>query len=145
MLLLLIPVVIQGVIMLVDEFYFHQQRGLGLWERRGHPIDTFSVFVCYLFLVLKEPSDFNLKLYTGLCLLSCLLITKDEFVHTGQCTSMENWLHSLLFVLHPITLLAAGVIWHQRNNLWFLNIQLVVLFIFMFYQFFYWRFFAKNK
>lgn len=131
--------------MTFDEFYFHQKRGLDLWERRGHPIDTLSVFICYLFLVFKIPSEANLKVYIGLSLFSCLLITKDEFVHTGKCLPMENWLHSLLFILHPITLLAAGIIWLGKNDIFFLNAQLFVLFIFILYQVFYWRLFAKSK
>lgn len=131
--------------MFFDEFYFHRKRGLKKWEQVGHPVDTFFVFLAYLFISFNVPSEFNLKIYIGLSLLSSLIITKDEFVHTVECSAFENWLHSLLFVLHPITFMASGYIWHQNLYPTFLMIQPIVLFLIMLYQFFYWRLFEKSK
>ncbi len=145
MLLLLVPFALQGFAMFFDEFYFHHKRGLPLWERIGHPIDTLSVFSCYLFISLAEFNETNLYIYTGLCALSCLLVTKDEFVHTTHCDAKENWLHSILFILHPITFLSAGIIWFKNLNSDFLIIQPVVIFLFMIYQILYWSPLWKKK
>lgn len=142
---LLTPISIQAIAIFFDEFYFHHKRGLPLWEKNGHPIDTFFVFCCYIFIALNNPTELNMKIYIGLCALSCLIITKDEFVHTEKCDAAENWLHAVLFVLHPITFLAAGMIWKDGLSQQFLYIQSAVLFTFMLYQFFYWRFFGKSK
>ena len=105
---------IQGAAMVVDEFYFHRRRGLPLWEKFGHPLDTFSVLVCYGFLFSTRPSESFLWIYVGLCIFSCLLITKDEFVHTERCSAGENWLHAVLFVLHPVAFLVAALVWLQK-------------------------------
>jgi hypothetical protein len=40
-----------------------------------------------------------------------LLITKDEWVHADQCNAGEHWLHSVLFVVHPVVLITAGLMW----------------------------------
>lgn len=143
--ILILPIGIQGLAMFFDEFYFHHKRGLPLWEKIGHPIDTLSVFCCYLYLFLNSPTEANIKIYTAICVFSCLLITKDEFIHTEKCDAKENWLHALLFVLHPITFFAAGLIWIREVETHFLLIQTIVIFSFMLYQIIYWGFYGKSK
>lgn len=143
--LLLIPVALQSIAMFVDEFYFHRKRGLPRWERIGHPVDTFSVLICYLFLLVKLPTQENIYIYTALSAFSCLLITKDEFVHTERCEASENWLHALLFVLHPITFFCAGVIWYQNFSVDFLFLQPIIIVGFMLYQIIYWSRRAESK
>jgi hypothetical protein len=103
--------VVHGLLMAVDEFWFHRRRGLGRWERVSHPIDT-AVFLFCLGLLLfsnettrSEPWFF--WLYGISSGVSCLLITKDEWVHAHAAPPIEQWLHSLLFILHPILLIAA--------------------------------------
>ncbi len=144
MFLLMLPFILQGSAMFFDEVYFHRKRGLPLWERIGHPIDSLSVFACYLFIYLKAPTPSNINIYIGLCAFSCLLITKDEFVHTERCEALENWLHAVLFVLHPLTFLAAAVLWKEGLEPTFLQLQPIVIFIFMIYQIFYWRSYELN-
>jgi hypothetical protein len=139
------PIVFQGIIMTVDEFYFHHKRGLPLWEKIGHPLDSLTILICYSFLVLKIPIELNIKIYIGLSLFSCLFVTKDEFIHTENCEASENWLHSLLFILHPISLLAAGFIWIKQISPIFIKAQLLIVFIFMFYQIIFWGFRGKSK
>ena len=39
-----------------------------------------------------------------------LLRPKDEFVHSELCEPAENWLHAVLFILHPICFLSAELI-----------------------------------
>ncbi len=143
--LLLIPVAIQSIAMFVDEFYFHRKRGLPRWERVGHPIDTLSVLLCYLFLLVTLPTQENIYIYAGLCAFSCLLITKDEFVHSERCEASENWLHAILFVLHPITFLSAGIMWYQDLSVDFLFLQPLVVAGFMLYQIIYWSRHAESK
>ncbi len=48
---LAVPFALQGLAILVDEFYFHRRRGLPIWERWGHPLDTLSLLICWLFLL----------------------------------------------------------------------------------------------
>ena len=122
--------------MFVDEFYFHEKRGLPLWERVGHPLDTLTVVVCYSYL-LWGPEELNH--YLLLCGFSCLFITKDEFVHAPICPPVEQWLHSLLFIVHPISFLCAYLLW-KEGELSFLKIQLLITFIFMLYQIIRWSF-----
>lgn len=138
------PFLLQALAMMFDEFYFHHRRGLPSWERIGHPIDTVSVLVCYIY-VLVQPYDSNeLWIYITLCGISCLLITKDEFVHTRECEASENWLHALLFVLHPISFLSAGLLW-QQNDLDFLKIQTLLISFFLIYQILYWGRYGKRQ
>ena len=138
MTLLLVPFALQGVAMFFDEIYFHRRRGLPLWERIGHPIDSLSVLLCYGFIYFKDPTTFNIYIYLGLSSFSCLLVTKDEFVHTERCEARENWLHAFLFILHPISFLCAGIIWKENLSPQFLIFQPVIIFLFMMYQIIYW-------
>ncbi len=138
MALLAVPFLLQGAAMFFDEIYFHRKRGLPIWERVGHPLDSLSVFLCYLFIYLQSPTPTHIYIYVGLCAFSCLLVTKDEFVHTEKCEARENWLHAFLFILHPITFLCAGLIWTQNKSELFLLAQPIIIFVFMMYQIVYW-------
>ena len=125
--------------MLVDEGWCHRKRGLGRWERIGHPVDTLSVAACYAWLVFVKPELPNaLAIYIGLAAFSCLLITKDEPVHTRACDATESWLHSVLFVLHPIVFLGFGLVWRSGDHEWVLRAQLVLTLAFAAYQTIYW-------
>jgi hypothetical protein len=131
---LYLPFIFQGICMLVDEFYFHHKRGLPRWERLGHPLDTLTVLAALGYLLLPSV---NLNVYLGLSIFSCVFITKDEFVHKEQCPALEQWLHSLLFVLHPILFLSAYLLW-QENDFSFLQIQTGIIVGFLFYQILRW-------
>lgn len=160
--LILIPFIVQLIAMSVDEGYFHLKRGLPKWERIGHPIDTLSVLLCFLFVLFVPFSSGMLKVFIGLCVISCLLVTKDEFVHKHHCPASENWLHALLFINHPIILTATGLIWYalkeQAQISWigqwlsqkemlhtFLIIQAAGSTLFMIYQIVYWNFIWQEK
>lgn len=108
---LLLPFVVQMLCMAVDELHFHRQRCLPRWERWGHPLDTLMVLVCFGWLLLTPPSTQALGIYVGLCICSCLLVTKDEMVHHDHCSAAEHWLHAVLFIIHPLALLSAGLLW----------------------------------
>ena len=108
---LLIPFPLQMICMAVDEIHFHRRRGLPRWERLGHPLDTLTVLACFVWLLIATPSAFSLSIYAALSVFSCLFVTKDEPVHTKHCGSGEHWLHAMLFILHPLVLLCAGLLW----------------------------------
>lgn len=150
--LLIIPFLLQGLLMFVDEFYFHHKRGLPLWERLGHPLDTLTTLACYVFILMNEPSTNHILIYIGLACFSCLFVTKDEFVHAQECKAPEIWLHSILFILHPITFLVAAIIWAypifslQNQSLLFsaLKGQTLLIVCFLIYQIIYWSFYGKK-
>lgn len=133
-----------------DEFYFHHKRGLPLWERIGHPLDTLTVIGCYAFILMNDASPKNLAIYLGLVIFSCLFITKDEFVHSENSGPTEQWLHSVLFVLHPFCLISLLGYWYGAEFPKFLDAKDMILFssfiktqtiiitVFLTYQILYW-------
>jgi len=161
--LLLIPFIVQAIAIQVDEFGFHIKRGLPKWERIGHPLDTLSVLLCFLYIVFIPFSTAALTLFLILAVFSCILVTKDEFVHKECCPAKEQWLHALLFINHPIMLLSAGLLWpviseysplssyfsllQTRAHFFktFLFIQTGFVCTFMVYQIIYWNFVWKEK
>ena len=157
-----IPFVLQAIAITLDEGYFHIRRGLPKWERIGHPLDTFSVLLCMGFIIFFPFTSENLKLFSFLAIFSCILVTKDEFIHAHHCPASEHWLHALLFTLHPITLFLMGLIWPviqgYDSPLWLSNImdnpqalkftvhmQAFFMTIFFIYQIVYWNFIWKEK
>ncbi len=138
-LVLFFPLFLQALAMLVDEGLFHRRRGLPRWERLGHPMDTLTAALCYGWMVLARPSQPGaLAVLVGLACFSCLFITKDEFVHARLCSAGEQWLHSLLFVLHPLVFLSAGLLWWRGEQPWLLRGQLAMTLAFGGYQVVYW-------
>ncbi len=140
-----------------DEYFFHLKRGLPKWERVGHPLDTLSVLACFLFVLFIPYSWARLPYYIGLCLFSCIFVTKDEFVHKDVCPASEQWLHALLFINHPLLLGCVGLMWAKIGGscltLWlpdaatlktFLTLQSLIIFIFLSYQIIYWNFIWKE-
>jgi hypothetical protein len=143
--LLLVPPFLQTIAMVFDEWVCHKKRGLGRWERLGHPLDTLSVAACYGWLVARPPGTPNaLIVYVALAAFSCLLITKDEFVHVQVCDAREAWLHSVLFVLHPVVFFAFGTLWLMGHT-GFIRIQLGLTLAFAVYQFVYWSMWWKTR
>lgn len=158
----LIPFTLQALAMFFDEGYFHIRRGLPKWERIGHPLDTCSVLVCMGFILFVPFSTTNLIIYIALASFSSILVTKDEFVHKDHCPASENWLHAVLFTLHPITLACAGFMWPVVQGVevtpwianWldnksalhlFLKMQFSTMILFVIYQIVFWNFIWKEK
>jgi hypothetical protein len=128
--------------MVIDEFYFHHQRGLDPWERFGHPLDSMSVLVCFFWLTLAPLTHLSLMIYLGLAMLSCFFVTKDEFIHARTCLPGEQWLHAMLFILHPMIFAAAFTIRWIPEFASFspvLQGQIFAITGFMLYQFIYWN------
>lgn len=122
---------------LVDEFHFHRNRGLHRQEVIGYPINTLTVIACFLFLALAERNLATEKIYYLLAILSCLSITKDEWIHRKACSGGEMWMHSVLYILHPLLLFIAMLGWedHRATFLAFAGGAT----IYLFYQVTYWN------
>ncbi len=131
-------IVCQSVIMLVDEMYFHRRRVLPRWERIGHPLDTLTVLLCYALTLALPPSPLAVRLFAGFAVFSCLFVTKDEFVHARECRPLEQWLHALLFVLHPVVLAGIALLWIRHAHA-VLLLQAGLTLSFGLYQAVYWN------
>ncbi len=141
-----LPFVVQGAVIFFDEFYFHIKRGLPRWERIGHPLDTLSIIICFVYVLFVPFSKVTLLLFVILGVISCLFVTKDEFVHKEHCEASEQWLHALLFLNHPLVLFCLGWMWHSSSNFKpFISLQLVFVSLFCLYQLIYWNLVWKEK
>lgn len=138
MTLFIVAVVVQSLAILFDEFYFHRKRGLPKWEIIGHPIDTSTVIACFLFLAFAEKTPTTEVIYYIMAGLSCLCVTKDEWVHYKYCSAPEMWLHAILFMMHPLILFSAVNIWETSRPL-FLGLS-GGIFIFLLYEIIYWNY-----
>ncbi len=134
---LYLPFIIQGILMGVDE-QIHVKRGLGTWERLGHPLDTLTVLIPLSYIAFYRYGEGELTAYIIMAIFSCLFITKDEFVHSKECEPMENWLHALLFVLHPMIFLSAGILWRNYPDNEFIKYQPFLVLVFLIYQILRW-------
>lgn len=158
--ILLIPFLLQAVLILFDEWVFHIKRGLPKWERIGHPIDTISLIACFIYVFLLPYTLKALIGYIALSIFSCLLITKDEFIHKHHCPATEQWVHAVMFINHPILLSSLGFFWygmtvkestgafyHVDNPLArsFMISQLIFVSLFCLYQIIYWNVIWKEK
>jgi 2-polyprenyl-6-hydroxyphenyl methylase/3-demethylubiquinone-9 3-methyltransferase len=141
---LIAPVALQGAAMLVDEAVCHRRRGLPRWERIGHPLDTLTLVACLAWLLCIPPGRGALAVYVVLAIASTLFVTKDEPVHARLCGGGEQWLHAVLFALHPVVLAAAGLAWWAGGHRTLLAIQLVATAGFGVYQTVYWNFVRRD-
>ena len=137
--LLLAPAVLQGILILVDEGWFHRRRGLPRWERIGHPLDTLTAAACIGWLAVHRPGGEALAVYAGLAFFSSVFVTKDSFVHSSLCSAGENMAHSILYVLHPIVFLGFGLLWLSGRDLWAVRVQLALTIAYAAYQFVFWN------
>jgi hypothetical protein len=156
--LLVIPFGLHTVLVFFDESY-HRRRGLKAWESWGHPVDVASVLLCLLVVNFLPYSRTTLPIFLTFAAISCLCITKDEFVHAAVCTPAEHWIHAVLFILHPITLGVVALAWPLAHDqpgilrewvshpeIWriFPSAYLVLTVIVLFYQIIYWNFVNKR-
>lgn len=128
----------QGLLMIVDEFHFHRRREMPRWERIGHPLDTLTVLLPLLgacFLPHHGPWTFA---FVAAALFSCVFVTKDEAVHARLCGPGEQWIHAMLFLLHPLVFAALWILWKEGERGW-LALQAAVTFGFLCRQLFAWN------
>lgn len=138
-----LPFAFQGLVVAIDEFCCHRRRRLGRWERIGHPVDTQALILCMGWLLYAEAgSRPALAVYAGLAAVSCLIVTKDEWEHSARgCTGFENWLHALLYLLHPVVLIWAGYLWWSRAKAFHPTVAVfaAACSLFLVYQILYWN------
>jgi len=129
---------IQGILLMYDDLVLHRQRGLPRWERIGHPIDALF-FSMPIGLAALGGSATPSGLYWALSILSCIIVLKDEWVHVGRIGALEATLHAALFVIHPVTLIAA---WRlaQTGHTFGLLLAFIALLGVVFFQTLYWNF-----
>lgn len=134
---------LHALIMGVDEF-LHHQRGLSRWERLGHPLDTLTVLACVLYVISVSFNPTTRAVYLVLAIFSTVFITKDEWIHAERCPPLEHWLHSLLFILHPVLLGVIYFFWKEQvfPN-WFVIIPYAIALLGL-YQFIYWNLLRKK-
>jgi 2-polyprenyl-6-hydroxyphenyl methylase/3-demethylubiquinone-9 3-methyltransferase len=136
-----LPFVGVTLLMALDEFVFHHRRGLKRWEALGHPVDTASVLALLALAAFGEPTFGLQLLFLGGAVFSCVLITKDEWVHVRECAAGEQQLHALLFILHPVLLFGVHALWvsGDASAVRFLRLQTLGVGLFGLYQLLYWR------
>jgi hypothetical protein len=105
------PFILQMLCMAGDEFWFHRKRGLPRWERIGHPLDTLSVVLCMAWILSVPPDRRAALAFVALAVFSSIFVTKDEPVHRRLCSAAEQWVHAVLFLLHPVVLASAALLW----------------------------------
>lgn len=129
----------QAVLMLVDEGIFHHRRGLQKFERWGHVADTSLFFLAIAVPALLGPSRGTNVVFAVLALSSCLLITKDEWIHADACEPLEHWCHAMLFILHGALLTVIGILWNLQADVWELKALPIAVFFWGLYQHLYWN------
>ena len=136
MIYLYLPFFLLAIVMGIYERLDHK-RGMGKWERYGHPLDTLTVLIPFSYINSNYYSSEHLYIYLFLCSFSCLFVTKDEFIHHELCSKFEHWLHALLFILHPLVFLSAALMW-KEGGYPFLSSLPYLVGGFMFYQIIIW-------
>lgn len=152
-------ILFHAFVLFVDEFYCHLKRGLPKWERIGHPIDTACFLICYILVIFFPMNDVVFFIFLINAVFSCFLIVKDEAVHLKYANSFEQYLHALLFVLHPVILCILFLSWglFTKSEFLFFNYfefsllkyviltQFFLAIIFFWYQLIYWNFVIKDN
>ncbi len=129
---------LQGLLMLADEFWFHRRREIPRWERIGHPLDTLTVLSPLLLALLFPPASPWIATFLGLAIFSSLFVTKDEWVHARLCVPGEQWLHAVLFLLHPVLFVMIFLLWRAGETGW-ITLQAVLVTAFLAWQTLYWN------
>lgn len=113
LLLVSVLVGIQTVLMLIDEAYYHQRRGLSRLEQWGHVADALIFATALAIPGFFSPTTTTIFWYAAAVIVSSLVITKDEWIHTRACEGGEHWVHAVLFVIHAPILIGIGWLWYQ--------------------------------
>jgi 2-polyprenyl-6-hydroxyphenyl methylase / 3-demethylubiquinone-9 3-methyltransferase len=130
----LLPFGLQGVAMGFDTFACHRAREVPRGEGLGHALDTAVFLACLAFPLFFAPTPGHLGFFGALAAASCLLITKDEFIHQRLCTGVEHWFHAVLFLLHPLVLAATALLWLRTGAQGALLLQAVLVAGFLAFQ-----------
>lgn len=107
---------VQGTLSLLDEALFHRWRVLGRTESWSHVFDTGFFALTISMPAFLTPTKTRLALFVLGALISSVGITKDNWIHERECSPGEQWIHSLLFVLHPLVLATLAWLWLEQKN-----------------------------
>jgi len=111
------------LLLCIDELWFHRKRILTKKEKWSHRVDLILLLSCVATVLFFEYSDKTRIVFGILALLSILSITKDEVSHASSCSGSELWIHSLIFLSHPLMLITLGAIWPVIDGVsFFLNV-----------------------
>ena len=135
----------QAFLMVVDEGIFHRRRGLGKFERWGHVADTALFCLTLCVPAFWQPTRMAIISFIVLGFASCLLITKDEWVHAKACEPIEHWCHAMLFILHGALLIVVGMLWILEPQAWELRALPLGVFAWGIYQHFYWNIYNGRR
>ncbi|MBC7661734.1 MAG: hypothetical protein H7249_18725 [Chitinophagaceae bacterium] len=130
---------LQALLMFIDEGIFHHGRGLGAFERWGHVADTSLFLAALLVPAFCLPTQASMAAFIVLGCASCLLITKDEWIHSEACKPVEQWCHAMLFIMHGPILGLIGLVWYLGPNSWELKALPAAVLVFGIYQHLYWN------
>jgi 2-polyprenyl-6-hydroxyphenyl methylase/3-demethylubiquinone-9 3-methyltransferase len=128
----------QAALMFVDERAFHRARGLGEWESWGHVADSAFFALALSPAALFAPAPGAVLAYAALAIVSTVLVTKDEWIHSDECTGSEQWIHALLFALHPCVFIAVGALWARGEGAPLRAGLPLAVAAYSLYQWFYW-------
>ncbi len=156
--IIIIFFIFHAILMVFDEFFFHRKRILPKWERIGHPIDTSCILFCFFIIIFLPMTKINIILYSFLSVFSCFLVIKDETVHLKYCSHYEQYLHAMLFILHPILLIILFISWSSFSQPYIgylgyfhssllkkiIYFQFISATLFLFYQVLFWNFLFKD-
>jgi hypothetical protein len=131
--------VAQFAAMGIDEVYCHRRRGLPLWEKIGHPLDSFVFSVTTSLPAFLEPNARTKAIYIIAAVFSMLIVTKDEWVHKARCSGFEQWLHALLYMIHALSLAGLAWLWFTDQGLFLRRLVPVASLVFGIYQIYYWK------
>jgi 2-polyprenyl-6-hydroxyphenyl methylase/3-demethylubiquinone-9 3-methyltransferase len=129
---------VQAALMFVDEGAFHRVRRLGEWESWGHVADSALFAAALAPAALLAPNLGASVVYAVLAVVSAVMVTKDEWIHTRECEAAENWVHALLFALHPCVLISIGALWARGEGVLLRRWLPAVVAAYSFYQWLYW-------
>lgn len=142
---LLSSTLLQGLLFAVDEFICHRRRNLGRWERLGHPVDAIFLCIPLAIAAFGRFSDWKAVLFVAFSIASCAMVTKDEWVHSRECGGLESWIHSLMFMVHPVIFIFVGLSWYLDENSFVRRGLPFVAVLVGVYQLLYWNFYHDNS
>ncbi|MCB0392744.1 MAG: hypothetical protein KDD58_15750 [Bdellovibrionales bacterium] len=127
---LLFLIILHVIIFHIDEYYFHRKRVLCRKEVLGMFLDGALYLPPLIIASFTSHSPFWKTTFITFSILSCISISKNEWFYNSDLTRPERWVHSLLYILHPILLYSFYQSWVDNyfvQNLNFWMVQIIYL------------------
>ena len=127
---LLFLIILHVIIFHIDEYYFHRKRALCRKEVLGMFLDG-ALYLPPLVIASFAPyNDTWNVVFISFAVLSCISISKNEWFYKDDLSLKERWVHSVLYILHPILLYGFYHSWINNyfvHNLNFWMVQIMYL------------------